>query len=55
MPYIQIRSNKEISKDKELSIKSKLGNAITIVGKSESWLMVEFVDKAKLYFKYSLC
>ena len=51
MPYIQIRSNKEISKEKELSIKARLGEAITIVGKSESWLMVEFVDKAKLYFK----
>lgn len=51
MPYIQIRTNKEITKEKEMLIKQKLGEAITIVGKSESWLMVEFVSSAKLYFK----
>lgn len=51
MPYIQIRTNKEITKEKEIIIKQKLGEAITIVGKSESWLMVEFVSNAKLYFK----
>lgn len=51
MPYIQVRSNKEITKEKEIEIKKRLGEAISVVGKSESWLMVEFVSQAHLYFK----
>ena len=51
MPYIQTRTNTEISKETELKIKERLGQAIEIVGKSESWLMVELVPKCNLYFK----
>ena len=51
MPYIQIRTNKEITKEQELKIKERLGVAIEIVGKSEAWLMVEFVPNCNLYFK----
>ena len=51
MPYIQIRTNKEITKEQELQIKARLGEAIEIVGKSESWLMVEFVPNCNMYFK----
>lgn len=51
MPYIQIRTNKEITKEQELKIKERLGEAIEIVGKSEAWLMIEFVPKCNLYFK----
>lgn len=51
MPYIQVRTNKEITKEKEMEIKKRLGEAISIVGKSESWLMIEFVSQAHLYFK----
>lgn len=51
MPYIQVRTNKELTREKEVAIKKRLGEAISILNKSESWLMVEFVDKCKLYFK----
>lgn len=51
MPYIEIKTNKEITKEKEVKIKEKLGEAIRIVNKSESWLMIEFKDNCKLYFK----
>lgn len=51
MPYINIKVNKELTKEKELKIKEKLGEAITIIGKNESWLMIEFTDNSKLYFK----
>ena len=51
MPYIQIRTNKEITKEQEMKIKERLGEAIAIVGKSESWLMVEFVPQCNMYFK----
>ncbi len=50
MPYIQIRTNVSIAKQKELSIKEKLGEAISILHKSEDWLMIEFVPECKMYF-----
>ena len=51
MPYIQTGTNCNISKEKEIAIKEKLGRAITLLGKSEDWLMVEFVPNCNLYFK----
>ncbi len=51
MPYIQTRTNAGISKEQEIKIKEKLGEAITVLGKSESWLMVEFVPECKMYFQ----
>ena len=36
MPFINTNTNVEISKEKELALKSKLGKAIEILGKSES-------------------
>ena len=30
MPYVRIRTNKEISKEKEIAIKERLGRAITL-------------------------
>lgn len=51
MPYIQIRSNKKIDEEAKMNIKNKLGQSIGILGKSESWLMMEFVSDCDLYFK----
>ncbi len=51
MPYIEIKTNKEITKEKEVKIKERLGETIRIVNKSENWLMIEFKDNCKLYFK----
>ena len=51
MPYIQTRTNCKIDKERELRIKERLGDAIRILGKSEDWLMVEFVPECNLYFK----
>lgn len=50
MPYIHTRTNIEISKDKELRIKERLGKAIQLLGKSEDWLMVDFTDQCHMYF-----
>ena len=50
MPYVQIRTNKEISKETELAIKERLGRAITLFGKTEQWLMVECVSNCHMYF-----
>jgi phenylpyruvate tautomerase PptA (4-oxalocrotonate tautomerase family) len=51
MPFISTKTNIEITKEKEASIKQKLGKAIELVpGKSEAWLMLSFEDKVNMYF-----
>lgn len=50
MPYIHTRTNTEISEEKELRIKERLGEAIKVLGKSEDWLMLDFNEKCHLYF-----
>ncbi len=51
MPFINTKTTVEISAEKADSIKSKFGKAISLIGKSESWLMVNFEEKCRLYFK----
>ena len=51
MPFINTKTNISISKEKEEIIKSKLGKAISILGKSESWLMLNFEDNSRMYFR----
>lgn len=52
MPYICTRTNAAISKEKEISIKEKLGKAIELIpGKSENWLMCSFDTEQSMYFK----
>lgn len=52
MPYITTKTNKKISHENEIQLKSLLGKAISIIpGKSEDWLMLNFEDEQKMYFK----
>ena len=51
MPYIKIRTNKKVDEDVSNNIKSKLGNDISILGKSEDWLMVDIESANNLYFR----
>ena len=51
MPLISTATNTAITKEKEEAIKAKLGKAISALGKSESWLMLEFRDNCRLWFK----
>ncbi len=51
MPLITTKASTEITKEKEISLKAQFGKAIELIGKSESWLMVEFQDNCRLYFK----
>lgn len=51
MPLITAKASTEISKEKELSLKAQFGSAIELIGKSESWLMVDFKENCHLYFK----
>ena len=51
MPYIRTSTNISIDDIKLSNIKSKMGEAIKLMAKSEDWLMLEFNDNAKMYFK----
>jgi phenylpyruvate tautomerase PptA (4-oxalocrotonate tautomerase family) len=51
MPFIGSKTSVKISKEKEESIKKRLGEAIELIpGKSETFLMVGFEDEYSLYF-----
>ena len=51
MPYIHTRTSVSVSPEQEKTIKSKLGQAITNLGKGEAWLMVEVEDNCRLWFR----
>ena len=52
MPFINLKTNISVNGEKEEKIKSELGRAISILpGKSEAWLMLNFEDNCRLYFK----
>lgn len=52
MPFINTKTNVKISKEKETILKERLGKAIEIIpGKSENWLMLNFEDNNKMYFR----
>lgn len=52
MPFINTKTNVSITSEKEKNLKTKLGQAISIIrGKSESWLMLNFEDNSRLYFR----
>ena len=50
MPYIDVKLSKKISNDDKDVLKSKLGKAIKIMHKPESYLMVGVCDNYDLYF-----
>ena len=51
MPLITTKVSTEISKEKEIAIKTQFGKAIELINKTESWLMVDFKQNCHLYFK----
>ena len=53
MPFISTKTNVSISKDQETALKTQFGSAISLIGKSEAWLMLDFQDDCKLWFKGS--
>ena len=52
MPFIDAKISKKITKEEEVELKTRLGQAISIIpGKSEQWLMAGFQDDYHLYFR----
>ena len=58
MPFIDSKITVSLTPKKEEAIKTKLGEAIQILNKSETYLMVGFEDNYDLYMggsKLSIC
>ena len=52
MPYIDTKLNIRLSEEKEAVLKAKLGEAIeAFPGKSEYWLMLNFTDNCRMWFR----
>ncbi len=52
MPFIDTKLNIRLSGEKEAIIKTKLADAISsFPGKSEYWLMLNFTDNCRLWFR----
>ncbi|MBQ4104977.1 MAG: hypothetical protein IJC86_01135 [Clostridia bacterium] len=50
MPYINTKVTTEITHEKEEILKSKLGEAIALIGKPEAYLMLQFEENCRLWF-----
>ncbi len=51
MPFIHTRVNRPISQEAEKAMLKQLGDAVSLLGKSENWLMLQFEDNCRMYFK----
>lgn len=52
MPFIDTKLNIRLSEEKETILKQRLGEAIAeFPGKSEYWLMLNFTDNCRLWFR----
>lgn len=51
MPFIHSKISTGITKEQETQLKTLLGQAISTIGKTESWLMLGFEPECSLYFR----
>ncbi len=52
MPYIELKTTKNISEEKGTALKAAFGKAIECFpGKSEGWLMVGIEDNIRMWFR----
>ncbi len=52
MPFIDTKINIRLTEEKESVLKQKLADAIaTFPGKSEYWLMLNFTDNCRMWFR----
>ncbi len=50
MPMIEAKVTMELPAEKRDVLKAEFGKAVSVIGKPESYLMVNLVDKQDLYF-----
>lgn len=50
MPFINTKVTTEITFEKEEILKAKLGKALSLIGKPEAYLMLQFEENCRLWF-----
>ena len=50
MPFINTKVNFPLSNDEVITLKTKFGEAISLMSKPESYLMLDFEDNRKMFF-----
>lgn len=50
MPFINVKASVPLREEKREAVKAELGQAVTVMGKGESFLMVGFEENVPLYF-----
>ena len=50
MPMIKVETTVSLPEEKRNVLKAEIGKAISILGKPESYLMINLVDQQDLYF-----
>jgi len=53
MPFIELKTNIELTNSVKEELKQSFGKDIEILHKTESWLMINFIDNQSMYFKGS--
>ena len=52
MPFIDTKLNFRLTEEKEQALKTRLGEAVQVFpGKSEYWLMLNFTDNCRMWFR----
>lgn len=51
MPYIDVKTNRGVTPAQEAAIRTRLGQAVSCLGKSEQWLMVQIEPEGRLSFR----
>ena len=54
MPMIEAKVTMQLPAEKRDVLKAEFGKAISIIGKPESYLMINLIDNQDLYFLYIL-
>ena len=51
MPYIEVKTNTAITKEQEITVKSKIAEILvaSFPAKTENWLMVDITEKSHMY------
>lgn len=50
MPMIKVETTESLSPEERNTIKTQLGKAISVMGKPESYLMINIADNQDMYF-----
>lgn len=51
MPFIHTRISRSISPEQEASLTRDMGQAVSLLGKSEQWLMLQFEGDCRMAFQ----